>query len=74
MSDFLHHFPREYDDRTEVLDIFSVMNIQIKNTILVTLVSAENQRTANNKTITKAIIEDKNGFLSECVWFNRKFL
>jgi hypothetical protein len=24
--------------------------------------------------LTKAVLEDKNGFLSEAVWFNRKYL
>jgi hypothetical protein len=24
--------------------------------------------------LSKAILEDKNGFLSEAVWFNRKYL
>jgi len=70
----LLHFPREFDDRTEVLDNFSLINIKEKNTILVTLLSINNQKTANNKILTKAVIEDKNGFLSEIVWFNRKFL
>jgi hypothetical protein len=68
------HFPRDFDDRTQVLDNFSLINIKEKNTILVKLVSINNQKTANNKLLTKAILEDKNGFLSEAVWFNRKYL
>lgn len=72
--DFLCHFPREYEDRTNVLDTFSLINIKEKNTILVTLVSINTQKTANNKVLSKAIIEDKSGFLAEAVWFNRKYL
>ena len=70
----LKFFPREYEDRSEVLDSFSLVNLKEKNTILVTLVSIETTRTAGNKILTKAIIEDKNGFLAEAVWFNRKYL
>ena len=74
VGDLLCHFPREYDDRTEVLDNFSLINIKEKNTILVNLLTINNQKTANNKILTKAVFEDKNGFLAEGVWFNRKFL
>jgi len=72
--DMLRFFPREYEDRSQVLDNFSMINLKEKNTILVTLVSLETTRTGWNKLLTKAIIEDKNGFLAEAVWFNRKYL
>jgi hypothetical protein len=51
-----------------------MINVKEKNTILVKLLSLNNQKTANNKLLTKAVLEDKNGFLSEAVWFNRKYL
>jgi hypothetical protein len=57
-----------------VLDSFSLINIQERNTILVKLLSINSTKTANNKLLTKAVLEDKNGFLSEAVWFNRKYL
>ena len=72
--DLLNHFPREYEDRTNVLDNFSLINIKEKNTILVKLVSLNSQKTSWWKLLTKAVLEDKNGFLSESVWFNRKYL
>ena len=74
VGDMLRFFPRDYEDRTQVLDTFSLINLKEKNTILVTLVSLETTRTSGNKLLTKAIIEDKNGFLAEAVWFNRKYL
>lgn len=70
----LHFFPRDFEDRTEVLDTFSLVNLKEKNTILVTLVSIETTRTSGNKLLSKAVVEDKNGFLAEAVWFNRKYL
>lgn len=72
--DLLNQYPREYEDRTNVLDNFSLINIKDKNTILVTLVSINTQMTGWGKLISKAVLEDKNGFLSESVWFNRKYL
>ncbi|MFK7779974.1 MAG: ATP-dependent DNA helicase RecG [Candidatus Gracilibacteria bacterium] len=74
VSDLLGHYPREYEDRTNVLDTFSLLNIKEKNTILVKLLSLNNIKTGGGKLLTKAVIEDKNGFLSESVWFNRKYL
>jgi ATP-dependent DNA helicase RecG len=74
VGDLLNQFPRDYEDRTDVLDSFSLVNVKDKNTILVKLLSLNNQKTANNKLLTKAVLEDKNGFLSEAVWFNRKYL
>ena len=72
--DMIKFFPRDYEDRTQVLDTFSLINLKEKNTILVTLVSIDTTRTSGNKLLTKAVIEDKNGFLAEAVWFNRKYL
>jgi RecG-like helicase len=58
--DLLRQFPREYDDRTSVLDSFSLINIKEKNTILVKLLSITSQKTANNKLLSKAVLEDAN--------------
>jgi ATP-dependent DNA helicase RecG len=74
VSDMLLFFPRDFEDRTEVLDSFSLVNLKEKNTILVTLLSIDTTRTSGNKLLSKAVIEDKNGFLAEAVWFNRKYL
>ena len=52
VGDLLNHFPRDYDDRTEVLDNFSLINIKEKVTIIVKLCSLDNKKTANNKFIT----------------------
>lgn len=74
VKDLLMFFPRDYEDRTNILESFSYINVKEKNTILLTLVSLDTQKTGNGKILTKAVVEDKNGFLSECVWFNRQFL
>ena len=70
----LDHYPRDYEDRTNILTNFSLINVKEKNTILVKLVSINTTKTANNKLLTKAVLEDANWFLSEAVWFNQKYL
>ncbi len=72
--DFLNILPRDFEDRTNVIDTFSFVNIKETNTLLVEVVSLDNQKTWNWKLLTKLIIKDKNGFMSECVWFNRNYL
>lgn len=74
ISDLLNHFPRAYDYRTKVLDNFSMINLKEKITILVKFISINSIRTRNNKILIKWVVEDKNWFLWEVVWFNRKFL
>jgi hypothetical protein len=57
--DMIKHTPRDYEDRTNVIDTISLINIKEKNTLLLTLISISSTRTANNKLLTKAIFEDK---------------
>ncbi|MBW7954921.1 ATP-dependent DNA helicase RecG [Candidatus Gracilibacteria bacterium] len=74
IKDMLFFFPKNLEDRSIVLDSFSYINIKEKNTILVKIISVENTKTSNKKLLTKVVFEDKNGFLSEGVWFNRDYL
>jgi RecG-like helicase/very-short-patch-repair endonuclease len=74
VQDLLTYYPRDYEDRTNVLDSFSLLNIKEKNTILVKLLTLNTIKTWGWKLLSKAVIEDKNWFLSEAVWFNRKYL
>lgn len=53
VQDLLSHFPRDYEDRTNVLDTFSMVNVKEKNTILVKLLTVDSTRTAGNKILTK---------------------
>lgn len=74
VGDFLNFFPKQWEDRSNILESFAFINVKEKNIISVTLVSIENTKTSQGKILTKAVIEDKNGFMSECVWFNRNYL
>jgi RecG-like helicase len=46
VGDALAHYPRDYEDRTDVLKSFSLLNIKEKNTCLVTLLSLDTKKTA----------------------------
>jgi len=46
VQDMLGHYPRDYEDRTEVLKSFSLLNIKEKNTCLVKLLSLDTKKTA----------------------------
>ena len=72
--DLINFFPKSIEDRTNILESFSYINIKDKNTILVKFISIDNSKTSNWKLLTKAVFEDKNGFMSEWVWFNRNYL
>lgn len=72
--EMLNFLPKSIEDRTNVLESFSYINIKDKNTIIVKLISIDNQKTSGGKLLTKAVFEDKNGFMSEWVWFNRNYL
>lgn len=74
VEDLIGHYPRTYKDKSEVLEFFSYVNIKEPNTLRVKIESLTTERTRNNKELSKAILCDKAGFLSEAVWFNRKYM
>lgn len=74
VEDLIGHYPRTYKDKTDVLEYFSFVNIREPNTLRVKVESITSERTRNKKELIKAVFSDKWWFLSEAVWFNRKFL
>ncbi|MDD2487759.1 MAG: ATP-dependent DNA helicase RecG [Candidatus Gracilibacteria bacterium] len=73
-EDLINHYPRTYENKSNVLEFFSYVNLKEKNTIICEIETIGSERTRNNKQLIKAIIKDKNGFLAEAVWFNQLFL
>lgn len=74
VEDLIGYYPRIYKDKSDVLELFSYVNIKEPNTLQVKIESITTERTRNNKELSKAILADKSGFLSEAVWFNRKYM
>jgi RecG-like helicase len=74
LLDLVSLFPRDIEDKSEVLNAFSGLNIIEKQAIQCTLEALHSETTRNNKLIIKAVIVDANGSYAEAVWFGRKFL
>lgn len=73
VEDLLGHYPRDIENRSDVLDAFSFVNLKEKNSISCFLETVTTERTRNGKTLTKAVLKDRHGFLSEAVYFNKPF-
>lgn len=73
VEDMLKYFPRNLEDTSDLVQHFAYVNIQDKNTLLVTLVNVTTQRTKFNKTLTKVIVSDASDQLVECVYFRTPY-
>lgn len=74
VEDLLLFFPKSVENTSDILESFAYVNITEKNTLKVTLVNIVQERTKYQKQLTKFLISDTNGMLSECVFFHRPFL
>ena len=74
VEDLIGHYPRAYENRTNIIEHFSFVNIREKNAVVATIESIHSERTRNGKLLIKAILRDKSEMLCEAVWFNRQFL
>ncbi len=72
VQDLLQHFPRTYDNQTEIRQIVYIVRDE-QNTIRVTVHQIKNIRTRSRKVLTEAKVSDESGALS-VVWFNQPFL
>jgi len=74
VKDLINHYPRTYENKSQVLEYFSFVSIKEKNSVICTIETINSERTRNNKQLIKAILKDKNDFMAEAVWFNQKYL
>lgn len=74
VADLIEHYPRTYENKSNVIKNFSYVNIKEKNTVLCEIETIVSEKTKFSKSIIKAIIKDESWFLSEAVWFNQKYL
>lgn len=72
--DFIELFPRDLEDKSDLLSRFSEVNIKEKQTIRCKIELLTSEYTRNKKQLIKAVLVDRDGNYSEAVWFNRKFL
>lgn len=72
--DLLSYFPRDIEDKSDVCERFSEVNITEKQVIKCTIELITSEMTRNKKLLIKAVLVDKDGSYAEAIWFNRKFL
>ncbi len=72
-EDLLLYFPRNLEDRSEVLESFTLVQLKEKNTLRLTIESIVSERTRSGKTLTKVILKDIHGYFSEAVYFTKPY-
>lgn len=70
---FLGHFPRNLENRSNVLEHFSYVSLKEKNTIKLTIESIVSERTRSGKQLTKVILRDSAGSMAEAVYFSKPY-
>ena len=70
---FLEHFPRALENRSDIRDSFTFVNLKEKNTLRLAIESIVSERTRSGKSITKVILKDANGYLAEAVYFTKPY-
>ncbi len=74
VSDFLHLYPRDIEDKSEVITRFSLVNITEKQAIKCTIELLTSEVTRNKKLLIKAVLTDADGIHAEAVWFNQRLI
>jgi ATP-dependent DNA helicase RecG len=74
VTDLLSYFPRDIEDKSDMCERFSEVNITEKQVIKCTLELITSEMTRNKKLLIKAVLVDRDGSYAEAIWFNRKFL
>ncbi len=72
--DFLSLFPREYEDKSDVMTQFSLVDITEKRAIKCKIELLTNEMTRNKKLLIKAVLTDSDGIHAEAVWFNQRMI
>lgn len=72
-QDIIGHYPRALENRSDIAESFSLVNIKEKNTIIATIESMTSERTRNGKTLAKMVLSDAHGFHAEAVWFTKPY-
>ncbi len=74
VRDMLLYFPRDIEDKSDICDRFSLVNIKEKQVIKCTIELLTSEITRNKKLLIKAVLTDADSSHAEAVWFNRRFI
>lgn len=73
-NDLLKLFPREYEDKSDVMTQFSLVNITEKQAIKCKIELLTSEMTRNKKLLIKAVLTDSDSIHAEAVWFNQRMI
>jgi ATP-dependent DNA helicase RecG len=74
VSDLINYFPRDIEDKSDICEQFSLLNIKEKQVVRCKIEVLTSEITRNKKILIKAVLSDRDWSYAEAVWFNRKFL
>lgn len=74
VADFLQIFPKGYEDKSDVITRFSMINIQEKQAVKCRIELLTSEMTRNKKLLIKAVLTDADGSYAEAVWFNQRLI
>ncbi len=74
VSDLIGYFPRDIEDKSDICEQFSLLNIKEKQVVRCKIEVLTSEITRNKKILIKAVLSDRDWSYAEAVWFNRKFL
>jgi len=72
VEDLLEHFPRDYDDRSNVTEIADLIENE-NNTFVGTVVNGAENVYVGKMCITRARVQDDSGSIT-LIWYNQRFL
>ncbi len=72
--DFIGLYPKDYEDKSDVMTKFSLLNITEKQVIKCTIELLTSEMTRNKKLLIKAVVTDSDGMHAEAVWFNQRMI
>lgn len=74
VADFIGLYPKDYEDKSDVLTQFSLLDITEKQIIKCTIELLTSEMTRNKKLLIKAVVTDSDGMHAEAVWFNQRMI
>lgn len=74
VADFIGLYPKDYEDKSDVLTQFSLLDITEKQVIKCTIELLTSEMTRNKKLLIKAVVTDSDGMHAEAVWFNQRMI
>ena len=71
-ADFIGLFPKEYEDKSDIMTQFSLVDITEKQAIKCRVELLTSEMTRNKKLLIKVVLTDSDGIHAEAIWWNQR--